>query len=753
MAINDTVLESFRDELEKISERMTIPVPGDVKRGPWNVDYTAALTPEDAARVKKHPDINKKGAGWLKSMTLGAGIGSALTVPLGAAVGAVATGLTLRGMSRGAALGAAFGAPLGAYIGAAAYGMNKSTEKPVAARMAALARVREREAAEESGGQTKTADLASREYMRTPPPKKGRSRVRFGAKKGRFSVGRSAVIGGALGAGLGAVRGAASSDPTWNDKELKIEAPTLKVRARRALSGGVQGGLTAAGLSAAGAWGLNKLTKKAAISTPLQPHQQRVVDRMQQPDQPGLVVAHGLGSGKTLTSIAAQEALGMPSQVVVPAALRTNYAKEVKKHVRGKTQKRTIESMQNLTVKKRPPTEPMLIVDEAHRAREPGSKTLQVLSQNTAQKRMLLTGSPFYNHPADVAPLVNLAAGTQALPEGKEEFSKKYVSQYKVHPGLINRLRGVKPGEIDVLNPKTQGQLGGVLKKWVDYHKGAGEENYPTVERENVPVRMTPQQLSVYDAMLGTAPPWVKMKVKGRLPPSKKESQQLNAFLSATRQVSNSTAPFDESGQYIHEPKVEEAYRRLKENLDANPRAKAIVYSNYLDAGVNPYKKKLEEGGIPYGEFTGEMPKTKRDEMVRQYNEGKLRALLLSSAGGEGLDLRGTRLIQLLEPHWNEEKLKQVEGRGIRYKSHEDLPPEERKVLVQQFLATRPRSGLLEKAHLRSPGGSVDEYLTQLSMNKEKLIHQFRNLLQQQQASTNAQQPSSVQPAQQPQAA
>jgi hypothetical protein len=123
------------------------------------------------------------------------------------------------------------------------------------------------------------------------------------------------------------------------------------------------------------------------------------------------------------------------------------------------------------------------------------------------------------------------------------------------------------------------------------------------------------------------------------------------------------------------------------------------------------------------------MDRTERDDLVKQYNANKLRTLLISSAGGEGLDLRGTRLMQILDPHWNDEKIKQVEGRGIRYRSHDDLPPEERNVLVQRYLATRPRMGLLEKAHLRKPGGSVDQYLRDRAGDKERLIQQFRALL------------------------
>ena len=471
-----------------------------------------------------------------------------------------------------------------------------------------------------------------------------------------------------------------------------------------------------------------EMAKAAAeLRTKLEPHQQRVVDRMQQDDQPGLVVAHGLGSGKTLTSIAAQEALKMPASVVVPASLGANYQKEVKKHLKGRGQPRHILSMQNMAMKGIVPQDPMMIVDEAHRAREPATKTYKTLAKNKAEKRMLLTGSPFYNHPSDVSPLVNLAAGGKVLPMGKEDFSKRYISSEKVKPGLWGRLRGIQPGEREVVNPRTAPELKRTLKKWVDYHPGT-TENFPEVTREDIKVPMHPKQQQMYDAMLGQAPPWVAYKIRQGLPPSKQESQQLNAFMQAVRQISNTTAPFHQEGQ-AYDPKIEAAYGNLKKNLDENPRSKALVFSNYLDAGVNPYKQRLEKDKVPYGEFTGALSKTKREELVQQYNTGQLRALLLSSAGGEGLDTKGTRLIQLLEPHWNAEKLNQAEGRGIRYMSHADLPPEERKVLVQRYLATRSPKGVLQKLHLKKPGGGADEYLAQLSQDKENLIKQFRGML------------------------
>lgn len=477
---------------------------------------------------------------------------------------------------------------------------------------------------------------------------------------------------------------------------------------------------------------VTSLIKMAGVATPLQPHQQRVVDRIQRPDQPGLVVAHGLGSGKTLTAIAAQEALGKPADVVVPAALRTNYKKERKKHLTGDTQTAAIQSMQNITRKQQAPKRPVMIVDEAHRAREPQTQTYKTLANNEAEKRLLLTGSPFYNRPSDIAPLVDIAAGAPVLPTDAARFNAQYIRSRKVGPGIINRLRGIKPGVVEELNPRRKEELQGILNKWVDYHPSA-KEDFPEVSREDIKVPMDPKQLEVYDTMLKKAPPWVAAKIRSRMPPNKRESQQLNAFLGATRQVANSTAPFQEGVKKVYEPKIDEAFSRLQQELGANERSKAVVYSNYLGAGINPYAQRLQEAGIPYGEFTGEMGRSKRDELVKQYNDNKIRALLLSSAGGEGLDLQGTRLIQQLEPHWNDEKLKQVEGRGIRYKSHAHLSPEERNVKVQRFLATRRPTGLLEKLRLKKPGGSVDEYLAARAQDKETLIQQFRSLLEQQQ--------------------
>jgi len=472
---------------------------------------------------------------------------------------------------------------------------------------------------------------------------------------------------------------------------------------------------------------LDEIEKVAKIVTHLLPHQQRVVERMKKEDQPGLVVAHGLGSGKTLTSIAVQDALGLPSTVIAPASLKSNYLKELRKHVKGSRQPTSVQSLQAVTRHGMSPKSKLLVVDEAHRLRDPETKSYDVISKAQAAKRLLLTGTPLYNRPFDLASLINIAAGQKVLPSDQTGFNKRFISEEKVSPGIINWLRGVRAGTKYSLNPKTSPQLGEAAKKWVDYHAGS-TENFPTVKREDVKVPMSAKQRDIYDTVMNKAPLWVRTKVRMSLPLSKTESRQINAFLAAARQVSNTTGPFD-PGPEEH-PKIDAAVSHLKRQFKESPRGGALVYSNYLDAGINPLKRRLAKEKIPYGEITGEMKKRDRDEAVKQYNAGKLRTLLLSSAGGEGLDLKGTRLIQLMEPHWNEEKLNQVEGRGIRFGSHAHLPPSERNVKVQHFLATKPKSGFFERIGLSSPGKGVDEYLKGMSEDKSNLNQQLRALFQ-----------------------
>jgi Helicase conserved C-terminal domain len=153
------------------------------------------------------------------------------------------------------------------------------------------------------------------------------------------------------------------------------------------------------------------------------------------------------------------------------------------------------------------------------------------------------------------------------------------------------------------------------------------------------------------------------------------------------------------------------------------------VYSNFIDAGLTPYGAALRAEGIPFGQFHGTMTEEDRKQALSDYNAGKLRVLLLGPAAAEGISAKGTQLIQLLDPHWNEARLGQARGRGLRFDSHEGLPPELRNVRIQRFVAKMPKPGWLGRLFGATARPSADEVLEQQSRRKEELNDQFREVL------------------------
>lgn len=468
-------------------------------------------------------------------------------------------------------------------------------------------------------------------------------------------------------------------------------------------------------------------------AAPLQPNpkEQRVINRLQ--NVPGLVVAHGLGTGKTRTSIQVANSLKTPTNVVVPASLQDNYKKELNKWLGKQPDYMQVQSQQRVARNGGVAPENdggLLIVDEAHRARDANSSLLQALQTSQAKKRLLLTATPVYNHPADLSPLINLAANKRVLPEARKTFEENFVRERPAEPGIIARLMGVKPGVEQQLNPDRR--LTEAIQKYVDYDPGRNREGFPDSREEVVKVPMSSQQQDIYDTIMNKAPLWVRWKVKAGLPPAKSEIQKLQSFLTGPRQISNSTFDFVKDKNNTVSPKVEHAVNFLKTELAKNPNYKAVVYSNYLGSGLAPYKAQLAKNNIPFGEFSGDVSASIRNQMVRDYNANKLKALLISSAGAEGLDLKGTRLLQIMEPHFNREKEKQIIGRAIRYQSHAALPPDQQNVLVQRYLA-QPRGGFLDRFLGRDVVKGTDEYISDIADRKEQLNKQLIQLIAAQQ--------------------
>lgn len=457
------------------------------------------------------------------------------------------------------------------------------------------------------------------------------------------------------------------------------------------------------------------------IKTRLQPHQAAALERALKNN---LLLAHSTGSGKTLTSIAIADALGKPTTVLTPASLVENFKKELAKHKKGGPPVNVMSLPTAVSRDYKVPIGNTLIVDEAHSLRNAGTaRQAYVKSQlERAGRVFALTGTPAYNEVANWAPLVNIVAKQPVVPEDPGAFEDRYVQVVKQDPSLWAKwMHGVKPGITRKL--KNAKELHDKLAPYIDIVDADVEK--PERIDQTIEVPMNQEQLDRYKYVLRAMPGSLAWKLTHNMPPSKTEAKALNTFCVGVRQGSNTPEEYKEGvgpGE-----KIKVAAKNLIDRLKANKDERALIYSNFLASGIDSYSRLLDKAGIKYNRFDGSMTPKAKKQVVDQYNSGEVPVILGSGSASEGLDLQGTRLIQILEPHFNNAKTDQVIGRGIRYKSHEHLPVQDRNVLVQKYLSTFPvEMGIFGK---KKPATAIDQYLTSRAAEKDELIRQVKAAL------------------------
>ena len=90
------------------------------------------------------------------------------------------------------------------------------------------------------------------------------------------------------------------------------------------------------------------------------------------------------------------------------------------------------------------------------------------------------------------------------------------------------------------------------------------------------------------------------------------------------------------------------------------------------------------------------IPKNISDKLKKVASNNKMgeiiKLFMITSSGAEGINLKNTRFVHIVEPYWHNVRLEQVIGRARRICSHEDLPQELRTVKVFLYI-----SGFSEK--------------------------------------------------------
>ena len=396
---------------------------------------------------------------------------------------------------------------------------------------------------------------------------------------------------------------------------------------------------------------------------PLRPHQIRVAEYMMHED--ALLVVHGTGLGKTLTAVTVSQCFldEFPDAKVIfigKSSLLTNFKKEIVAYgsnpESGQYEYYSFDGFWNLVKSGRNPAcrGNLLIIDEVHNLRNPSTKKTQAIVKcaMTARKRLLLTATPFVNSVQDFVPLVNML--------------------YADNIAGIKRSDGALYTIPKTLDESAMGRLGAVLMDKVDYEDTRDERYFPYERIEYVSCPMSREYYERFEPLSRG------QELFGIV------FTQPQRFYNAYRRLVN------QAGQEYFSAKVERALPILRAG-------QSIIYSNWIEFGVKTIQNVLKSSGIEYGTFSGETSPVQRDKLVSDFNRGKLKTLIITRAGGEGLDLKNVNNVIVLDPPWNDASLRQIIGRAIRYKSHWKTPaqrarltPEQRTVNVYLMVLTEP---------------------------------------------------------------
>lgn len=358
------------------------------------------------------------------------------------------------------------------------------------------------------------------------------------------------------------------------------------------------------------------------------------------------LVVHEMGLGKTLIAVTASQCYidEYPNNKVVvisPAGLIDNFKNEMIRYgvdyVSNNYEFYSFEKF--MKMKDFDCKHSMLIIDEVHnlraykkagKAKARKFRTAFKCAMN-ASKVLLLTGTPVVNKIDDLIPIVCLLEQRDVVPD---------LDKSRMFEQLMDMIAG-----------KVS------FSKRPDF-----DPDFPTVTEEFVDVKMSKKYAAKYNAAVDT-----KEFV------FKNPMMFYNGYRRAVNKVADG---------YVSE-KMDYIFDRIKKN---GKYMKTVIYTNWLEYGTSIIIKELNKHHIGYGIISGEVPKAMRTKIIEAYNTDKIKMLIITKAGSEGINLLGTRFFFVFDPPWNPASLNQLKCRAIRYKSHAKLPENERNITVVKLV-------------------------------------------------------------------
>ena len=514
---------------------------------------------------------------------------------------------------------------------------------------------------------------------------------------------------------------------------------------------------------------MDEICKPAGADFRLQVQQEFLRDYIaKNPQWQRLLLYHKIGSGKTCTAITiAEEHMRTHPQsratIILPARLRTNFVDELMssctfnkyisqedaaRYASHKTSQRAKAHIRKATIEKISKFYTILSF-EKFKKHATSAERLSDFVKSFTKDNIIIVDEAHNLLSDDYDPkkynIIN-QTGIYKRAKGSNTIIFKYLAQH-MHPScklllltatpIFDNLAQIKE-LVHVINPEASALPKGAkvsdaierLRGRVSYFPGTSPRAYPQVTYQNHDITMSATQERVI----------TRIREGGPTNPLNPEDDDAgDAFMSQERQASITVFPNDNVSVITDDknkktskkdysavikkpseycPKVKALLKQLKEH----PIGKHLVYSTFIQAGINVVKAALDaEGWVNimdfaktpdalekhpykvYGIWDGSANDAAKSLLKRVANapenlDGKLLRVILGSPSiKEGVSIKHVQHMHLLDPVWNASAKTQVEGRAIRFCSHSDIPPNhpqlKRKVIVHTYTLTpRPKS-------------------------------------------------------------
>ena len=474
-----------------------------------------------------------------------------------------------------------------------------------------------------------------------------------------------------------------------------------------------------------------------------------------------IILVHGPGSGKTFTAVAGVERLrqlgrATKALVVTPSGLRTNF-------LEGGVQKATTrtgviaDNLQEIDPAadynivsyeafRKDPVGMMqrsgadtLVLDEMHRIRNEDSATYHAIAAGRALAHSFigLTGSFVNNSPDEIGPLLAISENNPSLTRGG--FDSKFVQRI----GSVEGITGSRKPLVGVRDPAAFAKAVYPKIDYVNTEDIAGDK-MPHKNVTNVYVPMSGEQYRLYQHAMDKLGPIADYIMSRNKNVRVGATDRIFTQLMEARQVSNSVGRgltnMTPARSAERTPKVQKLIGDTIQHLADRPDNAVVLYSNLIHGGVDVLHAGLKAAGIPHALFIGkgtEVDQNHVTEVTRQagvhdFKAGKIRAIIISGAGSEGLDLKNASAFYALDGHFNPERILQAEARARRLGGLADRPPAERVVDVRRYQSVAPGAAGFDKltAFLgMKPPMSVDQWIYSTAARKYKTNEQFYGVL------------------------